>query len=300
MFVETKVPTFSWRLPVSGAKTSVIEAPRKEYAGLEYERGMVILTYALALAAYAESAVTRENASNTKWKQATAHLQKAQSLLQYLLASPVVMDDTPFDLQVGNISALATMVSGSLHLLILFKSVEDEAEEGRASVSPGLSARVAIFAADKFAALAQMLSTSPASQWAAWANNARAYCMASARKFVAIDQSKSGNVGTAIAFLQASLDTLKTSSPAGNLKSKFSRSKNSSEAMTSALKSSICDLLREYTIENDRLAFQEVPKADRLSEVWPSGREVYPTSGPWGPPPSLLESTSQSSGRAYY
>jgi hypothetical protein len=216
--------------------------------------------------------------------------------------NPVVMDDIPYDLETSTIAALATMVSGSLHMIILFKSVEEEAQ-GTESVSAGLSSRVAIFAADKFAALSQLINKSTSGPFASWANNARGYCMASARKFVAIDQAKKGNVGLAIAFLKAALDTIGTSNSAGNLKSKFSKSKNSSDSMTSRLRASINDLLHEYSLENDRLSFQPIPKGDKLNESWPSGREVYPATGSWAPPPSLLNPSSahqSASSRAYY
>ncbi|ANB11023.1 hypothetical protein AWJ20_3819 [Sugiyamaella lignohabitans] len=156
------------------------EAPKLELQSLEFEKRMVLLTYSLALMMLAETAVTSRygdgNQDNDrKWKLATSHLIKSQSIVWYLVANSNSYKGQPIPPQLQNqtgfITGLQTLIGGSLHLLIIYKDLERELQESSdgynssstTTTSRNLLSRVAIYAADKFGAASQLISSSSSS-----------------------------------------------------------------------------------------------------------------------------------------
>lgn len=149
----------------SSAKNNIIEPPRVEVASLDYEKGMVLFTYALALIYTAESTLikpsstgsSQANQTNDKWKQITVCLVKAESIFRYLLEQD--FSSNPEVSQVVDISptvlgALISLISGSLHLTAIYK-----AQEQKNTSSPSFNSRVALYASEMFSSAFQMFSS---------------------------------------------------------------------------------------------------------------------------------------------
>uniref|UniRef100_A0A060T5E5 pH-response regulator protein palC n=1 Tax=Blastobotrys adeninivorans TaxID=409370 RepID=A0A060T5E5_BLAAD len=280
----------SWRLPLKTSRfqAHLIEPPKVELASIEYERGMAILTYALACCVHS-NAVLKSSSAETRWKQTTAALTQAAAMLRYLENNPCRIENGPMDLQPSTINGLLSMVHGSLHLIILFKTVEEDSK-----TSPSLMSRVAIFAVEKFRTASNQLVSSPVNTWL---QGAQAYCVASAHRFMAIDSANSGKVGLAIGHLKAATMAL------GSLKGKkhkisslLPKDKDVEGLSEGATKLSrtIEEQLHSYQAENKRLAFQAVPEPNspQLSQnIWPSGREVTALPKPWSPPSSVIHNS---------
>ncbi|CAN6608125.1 hypothetical protein TRVA0_003S04038 [Trichomonascus vanleenenianus] len=282
----------SWRMPLktSKAQIHIIEAPRVELTSFEFERGMVLLTYALALMALAEKAMARKESGSDRYKLANAYLGKAQSVLVYLSAHPPNMDNVPVDLQNSSISGLISLLQGSLHLLILYKSLEEEA-----STSPSLLSRVAIYAAEKFRSSLQLFTGSKktgSDALRAWLNTAHNYCMASAQMYMAIDTSSRNNIGQAVGLLELASETLSIKKHTKILSKDKDLEKLEDHAQL--LKAKIDETLDYNRAENDRITFQPVPSVKDLKEQqnWPSGREVT-AAKPWNVPKSLIEGSDR-------
>jgi hypothetical protein len=284
-------PMFSWRMPLKTSRALTTEAPRVEIASLEFEKGMILLTYALAFMCLAENAAISASADR-KWKLATAHLAKAQSIVLYLTSHPVQLDDIPTDLHAATLGMLLNVTSGSLHLLILYKNLEQEAA-GDPAGSATLLSRVAIYSADKYGAASQMLISVKRTKVGSdaledWIADVRNYCIASLHRFMAIDVAKKNHVGNAIGHLNAANDALAKS----KLKKALSKDNEELSRRVQAIRVSIATLMQTYKTENDSFAFQTVPKTKDLNSDWPSGREVVAATEPWTPPSSLLAGNS--------
>lgn len=287
--------TSTWRMPLrtSRAQINVIEAPKVEVMGFEFERGMVLLTYALALIVQSDKViqVSSDDEEQTPWKQATSYLLKAESVLSYLSSSPPAIEqqqgnNTPIDLQSTTISGLSNIVKGSLHLLILYKSFNDPSS----MTSAGLLSRIAIYATERFSSASQLLQK-PQSKMKAkvpgfsdalttWLANAQAYTTASAYRYMALESSEKSQVGRALGLLSLANDTI------GSMKNR-----KESEAIFSMgrrLKADVDALHQKYKAENDRLTFQTIPDLKELKYNWPSGREATTLRPPWSPPQSLV------------
>jgi hypothetical protein len=288
--------TSTWRMPLrtSRAQINVIEAPKVEVMGLEFERGMVLLTYALALVVQSDKVIqtsSSEDEEQTPWKQATSYLLKAESVLSYLSSSPPAIEqqqgnNTPIDLQSTTISGLSNIVKGSLHLLILYKSFNDPVS----TTSAGLLSRIAIYATEKFSSASQLLQK-PQSKMKAkvpgfsdalttWLVNAQAYTTASAYRYMALESSEKSQVGRALGLLSLANDTI------GSMKNR--KESEAIFSMGQRLKTDIDALQQKYKAENDRLAFQKIPDLKELKYNWPSGREATSLRPPWSPPQSLV------------
>lgn len=286
----------TWRMPLrtSRAQINVIEAPKVEVMGLDFERGMVLLTYALALIVQSDKVIqtsSEDDQEQTPWKQATSYLLKAESVLSYLASAPPAIEqqqgnNTPIDLQSTTISGLSNIVKGSLHLLILYKSFNDPAS----TTSAGLLSRIAIYATERFSSASQLLQK-PQSKMKAkvpgfsdaltvWLVNAQAYTTASAYRYMALESYEKSQVGRALGLLLLANDTV------GSMKNR-----KESEAiffMGQRLKADVDALHQKYTAENDRLTFQKIPDLKELKYNWPSGREATTLRPPWSPPQSLI------------
>lgn len=294
--INNQTPVFSWRLPMKAATTSkhirVVEPPRVEVASFEYERGMTILTYALAIIAFGEKTL-RQSESSEKWKLISNKLMQAESVLRYLAEQNVGLANDLAnipDLHPSTISGLITMVSGSLHLNIIYKS------QAQGSASSSLLSRVSLYAAEKFGTANQLFSginhpssstinkkllTSllPNNSLSQWLKAARNFSIAYAEKYMADTSQQKGEVGLAIAYLQNAKDALSAVEDT---------SKVYLQPMAGKLKSYIEESQIKFKAENDRIAFQKIPDSSEVEHNWPSGREVVPTQSTWVPPVSLL------------
>lgn len=281
-----EVPTFSWRLPMKAATQSkhirVVEPPRVEIASFEYEKGMTILTYALAIISYGEKTL-KQNQTSEKWKIITNRLMKAESVLRYLADQSIGLQPacaSVIDLHPSTLSGLITMISGSLHLTIIYKSQAQE------SASSSLLTRVSLFAAEKFGTATQLFSSlnsgskfNGTNGLTHWLRAARSFSIAYADKYMADSSQQKGQVGMSIAYLQNAEDAL------GAVEDS---SKSYLQPMVGKLKGYIEDSKKRFVAENDRIAFQNVPNSKEVEGNWPSGREVVQAQPLWVPPRSLL------------
>lgn len=303
----------------SSAKNSLIEPPRVEIASLQYEKGMVLFTYALTLMAAAESVLSTPVeeggvSSNDRLKQVSGYLRKVESLFRYLLEQD--FSSSPELTRVAELSptvlgAFITLVSGSVHMATVYKAQEQQSLE-----SSPLYSRVALFAAEKFSSAFQMLSSASAllnsgssvhsesalsesksklkrfhisttaiKQMASqspllnWLESSQKFCIASAEVFMATASYNKNEVGLAVGYLLHAQTNL------SSIDKKYLQQASTSHQQ---LKDRIEDLLRNYQAENDRIAFQPVPGMEAIEQKWPSGREVVPPQEAWKPPQSLL------------
>lgn len=295
--INNQVPLFSWRLPMKAATSSkhirVVEPPRVEVASFEYERGMTVLTYALAIIAFGEKTL-KQSESTEKWKLMSNKLMQAESVLRYLAEQNVGLANNIAnipDLHPSTISGLITMVSGSLHLNIIYKS------QAQGSASSSLLSRVSLYAAEKFGTASQLFSGSnhggngsnsnkklltnllPNNGLSQWLKAARNFSIAYAEKYMADTSQQKGEVGLAIAYLQNAKEALNAVEDI---------SKVYLQPMAGKLKSYIDESQTLFKAENDRIAFQPIPNSSEVEQNWPSGREVVPNQPTWVPPVSLL------------
>lgn len=270
----------------------VVEPPRVDIASLEYEKGMVLFTYALALIAFGENTL-KQSETAEKWKLIMNRLMKAESVLRYLAEQNVGMSSScsfVLDLHPSTISALISMISGSLHLAIIYKS------QAQGSASSSLLSRVSLFAAEKFGTAAQLFSGSisssstsknkkllgtllPNNALSQWLKAARSFSVAYAEKYMADTSHEKGQVGLAVAYLQNAQEVLSSVDDG---------SKGYLQPMVGTLKSLIEESQVLYKAENDRIAFQPVPSSSEVEQNWPSGREVVSVQPAWKPPQNLL------------
>lgn len=302
--LSSTLPSFSWRLPMKSATQSrhlhVVEPPREEVASLDFEKGMILFTYALALASFAENVQKQTSENAEKWKLITNRLMKSESVLRYIAEQGIGL--TPgcsgiLDLHPSTISALITLISGSLHLTIIYKA------QAQASQSSSLLSRVALYAAEKFGTSTQLFSGSinsgsgskkkilgnflPNNALTAWLKEARSFSIAFAELYMAISSQDKAQVGLAVAFTQHAKETLSSVESTRYL-----------QPMVDTLKSEIEEKLVLFKAENDRIAFQKVPGKDEVEQNWPSGREVVSVQPAWQPPSNLLQGHSNSHGYA--
>lgn len=288
------LPVFSWRLPMKAVTQTrhlhVVEPPRVDIASLEYEKGMALFTYALAFVAFAETAL-QQSESPDKWKLITSRLKNAESVFRYLADQNLGLHPScsaVLDLHPSTISALITMISGSLHMAIIYKS------QAQVSQSSSLLVRVSLFAAEKFGTASQLVSGSggstggstskrkllstflPNNALSQWLKDARSFSIAYAEKYMADTSQEKGQVGLAVAYLQNAKEVLATVDDSGR------------NAQTKQLKTVIDESLVLFKAENDRIAFQPVPSSSEVEQNWPSGREVVSAQPAWTPPYNLL------------
>ncbi|KAF5100586.1 hypothetical protein D0Z00_001205 [Geotrichum galactomycetum] len=271
----------------------VVEPPRVEVASFEYERGMTVLTYALAIIAFGEKTL-KQSESPEKWKLMSNKLMQAESVLRYLAEQNVGLandiGNIP-DLHPSTISGLITMVSGSLHLNIIYKS------QAQGSASSSLLSRVSLYAAEKFGTASQLFSginhsgsgsngnkklltnLLPNNGLSQWLKAARNFSIAYAEKYMADTSQQKGEVGLAIAYLQNAKEALNAVEDT---------SKVYLQPMAGKLKGYIDESQTLFKAENDRIAFQPIPNSSEVEHNWPSGREVVPNQPTWVPPVSLL------------
>lgn len=297
----SKPLSVSWRLPLK-ASAPLIDPPKLELSDIEFERGMILLCYSLALMQLGDS-----RGRMMEWKQATALFLQAQSVLTHLISNPVNLGETtPYDLQVTTLSSISTMISGSLHLLILYKSMEEEKELAsgpatapmRSIASAALLSRVAMFASEKFGSALQLISTNKkfGEQFQSWLKHARAYSLAACERYVAMEESKRGNVGKAIGILNLALDEIESN----KLKNLLKRDKDGLFKLTVELREAISQQISLYSAENKSILFQPIPKPDSIERTWPSGREVVPQKSPWTPSALALDPIGSTGQRGYY
>lgn len=290
--LSSSVPEFSWRLPMKSAVHArhVVEPPRVEVSSLDFEKGMVLFTYALALTTFAENVLKQTTDNAEKWKLITNRLMKAESVLRYLAEQNINLSpgcSDILDLHPSTIFALITLISGSLHLAIIYKA------QAQDSQSPSLLSRVALFAAEKFGTASQLFSGSissgtgskhkilatflPNNAVSQWLKEARSFSIAFAEKYMADTSQAKGQVGLAVAYAQHAKEVLSSVDGTKYL-----------QPMVGSLKTVIEERLVLFTAENDRIAFQPVPSSAEVEQNWPSGREVISAQSPWNPPQNLL------------
>ncbi|KAK9466914.1 hypothetical protein V1512DRAFT_207338 [Lipomyces arxii] len=282
LLLDTEIVT-SWRLPLSAEKIHVVEAKRVQMPTIYFEVSMTLLAYAVSLLALAEEVYAA--GSQDRWKHCTTHLLAAQSVLLYISTHQMELSSpAPIDLQPLTLAPLLNLISGSLHLLILYKP---------STTSAALLTRVAIFALDKFTAAnslapSQLLNTGLDH----WLRDAKTLTTGLVQKYMAIDREAKHEVGSAIALCASARADLKP-----NLKTKLlakpsmlSLDKDKEDDAT-GLQTTIKGLRREleeleanYKAQNDRVMFQKIPDAKDVKRNWPSGREVVTLRGEWIPP----------------
>lgn len=285
--VISKKFVVSWRLPFR-ANTPLVEPPKMEIADLEFERAMCLLCYSLSLIRLGDI-----KGKTMEWKEATSYYLLAQSILNHLISNPPQLKDTPYDLQISTLNSISTMISGSVHLLILYKSLGEEKDQNsgpatapmRSVASAALLSRVAMFAAEKFSSALHLISTSSkkyggTEAYQSWLKHARVYSLAAGQRYIAIEESKKGNIGKAIGILNLALDE----TDPGKLKKVLKRDKDGLVKATAELKTTINDLTALYSAENRTILFQPVPKPSAIEKNWPSGREVVSQKPQWTPP----------------
>ncbi|KAK9446957.1 uncharacterized protein V1518DRAFT_422563 [Limtongia smithiae] len=301
LLLDSEIVT-SWRMPLSKSHINMVETSRVSAPTIYYEVCMTMLTYALALLALAEE-IYQVGQADEKWKQTTAHLLTAQSILIYLSTHPLQLSTpVPIDLQPSTLSFVVYMISGSLHLLIIYKSLPSPSAVSKPPVS-SLMSRVSIYALEKFTTAASLLPQALRNDaLESWVKEAKAYSTAVAGRYMAIENESKQNVGVAIAQCAAALAALK-SGPAVALlsKPKLLHKSSSSSAHSSAakyrgglqssmkpLREELEKLEKEYRNQNDKLTFQKIPDIKEVKRNWPSGREVVVPKPEWTPTGSLV------------
>ncbi|KAK7204809.1 hypothetical protein BZA70DRAFT_185099 [Myxozyma melibiosi] len=302
----------SWRPPLVGSHLHMVENQRISAPTISYEVSMTLLTYSLSLLSLAEEAYLVGN-SEDKWKQSTAYLLSAQSILIYLSTHPLLIDPAPpLDLQPSTLTPLVNMIAGALHLLVLYKSLPTPDSTAKPP-SASLMSRISIFALEKFSAALTLLPQSLKNDaLERWIQDAKSYCSALAERYMAVERESKGDVGAAIALCMAGRAELKSGSGSSILKkpSRLSIPKRSSSSTTSSessqsssssasdsglktamkrLRQDLESLETDFRVQNDRLSFQKIPDTKEVKRNWPSGREVVASKGEWTPPASLVD-----------
>ncbi|KAK9461397.1 uncharacterized protein V1516DRAFT_691372 [Lipomyces oligophaga] len=294
----------TWRMPISPSQFHKMgDNQRISGSTIVYEISMTLLTYALSLMSLAEETFQASD-SDDKWKQCTAHLLSAQSVLTYLNSHPAqTYTIVPIDLQSSTLSPLITTISGSLHLLILYKSLSS-AKSAASTASASLMSRVSIYALEKFStALALLPPSLRREPIENWLQDAKSYSSGLAQRFMAIDSEAKGQTGAAIALCAAGISDLKSGSMITKSKDILSKKPNLSNRSTSNaslsktyIKSKIKQLRLElenmessYRNQNDKVLFQQVPDMKEVKRTWPSGREVVAPKHEWKQPASVVD-----------
>ncbi|ODV88803.1 hypothetical protein CANCADRAFT_45293 [Tortispora caseinolytica NRRL Y-17796] len=239
-------------------------------SSLDAEIHMVILTWALA-----RWLLARQTFDPADPKPANAHLHQAYSLLAYLTQPDTLMlpASPHLELSAPFVHSLLFAIHGSMHLLVLYKSLvlpnTYSSHLVSTSISPPLLATIATFAAQSFVSASSTLSPD-LSEWTA---DAAAYSNAYAHMCLALAAYKQRKVGDAIARLNAANETLKGISSSSHLKQPIS-----------ALGTQITQLLNAYSAENSSISFQQVPSTESILPMLPSGRVAVIAPAPWQPP----------------
>ncbi|KAK9255936.1 hypothetical protein V1507DRAFT_399046 [Lipomyces tetrasporus] len=317
LLLDAEIVT-SWRLPLTGSHKHLVENQRVQVPTIYFEISMTLLTYALSLLSLGEETYQVSN-SEEKWKQATAHLLSAQALLIYLSTHPLQLGSTPpLDLYPSTLTPMIYLISGSLHLLVIYKSLPSATSSASKPPPASLMSRISIYALEQYSAALSLLPTSLRNdELQDWVRDAKSYASAVAQRYMAVERESKGDVGSAIAFCAAARTELKGGSAAEILKSSskllhkkpnipFSSSSSLSSSKSSrggtdggkqndgiqgrirALRSELEELENNYRTQNDRLTFQKIPDAREIKRNWPSGREVVAPRSEWVPPKSLV------------
>lgn len=285
-FAENQ-PLFTWKLPSKSRKRDL--ADKTKHCTIEFERGMIILSYILVYVGLAQErldSVTGDNADKSmRYRQATAHLLKAQSITSYLARHPINFDDMPWDIHPTTINMLGNMISGLLHVVVLRKDVEAEMDDyyriPKSSASMILMTRVAIYSADKFTTAHQLADKKDTpDSLVHWLKDMKLYAVACSMRFMAMQQAAKGKIGNALGYINQAIDSLDTN----KMKTMLTGSRAVAIAKAQ-LKENCMKLQKVYKKENDSVAFQPVPKFSDIDEPWPSGREVVVSSETWEPKP---------------
>ncbi|KAK9472585.1 uncharacterized protein V1510DRAFT_434949 [Dipodascopsis tothii] len=244
--------------------------PIKVRVTLADEPAVASIAYALALAARAED--TLAGGAAGRFQAASGLLLQAQAVLAGVAAAG---GSTP-DVQPANVAPLIAMLAGSVHLVVIYRAL---AEPG--TTPPGLLARGAIYAAERFGAAATQLPRALAGDAVVrWLEDARALASAYAARFLAVAAEAKGDVGRAIALCAAARADARSSSVPR-------RDTSALRERRRALQRELDELERTYRAHNDRIAFQPVPDARDAAANWPSGRELVPARAPWTPTPAV-------------
>ncbi|KAK9322618.1 hypothetical protein V1517DRAFT_323017 [Lipomyces orientalis] len=322
LLLDAEIVT-SWRLPLTGSHKHLVENQRVQVPTIYFEISMALLTYALSLLSLGEETYQVSN-SEEKWKQATAHLLSAQALLIYLSTHPLQLGSTPpLDLYPSTLTPMINVISGSLHLLVIYKSLPSATSSASKPPPASLMSRISIYALEQYSAALSLLPTSLRNdELQDWVRDAKSYVSAVVQRYMAVERESKGDVGSAIAFCVAARTELKGGSAAEILKSSskllhkkpnisFSSSSSASSSRSSgggggggggggkqkdgiqdnirALRSELDELENNYRTQNDRLTFQKIPDAREIKRNWPSGREVVAPRSEWVPPKSLVD-----------
>lgn len=280
-------PLFAWKLPSKSRKRDLVD--KAKHCTIEFERGMVILSYILVYVGLAQerldSIAAAAGGDDTdkaiKYRQATAYLLKAQSITNYLSRNPVNFNDIPWDIHPTTVNMFGNMIAGLLHVVVLRKDVEAEMDDyyriPKSSASMVLMTRVAIYSADKFTTAHQLMDKKDApDSLVHWLKDMRLYAVACSMRFMAMQQAAKGKLGNALGYINQAVDSLDTN----KMKTMLSGSRAVAQAK-SQLKENCIKLQKVYKKENDSVAFQPIPKFSDIDEPWPSGREVVVSNEVW-------------------
>ncbi|KAK9493804.1 BRO1-like domain-containing protein [Lipomyces doorenjongii] len=309
LLLDAEIVT-SWRLSLTAPHLHLVENQRVQVPTIYFEISMTLLTYALSLLSLGEETY-QIGQSEEKWKQATAHLLSAQAVLTYLSTHPLQLGSAPpLDLHPSTLTPIIKLISGSVHLLVVYKSLSSTTSTSKPPPA-SLMSRISIYGLEQFSAALSLLSA-PFQYDAlqSWLQDAKSYATAVAQRYMAVERESKGDVGSAIAFCVAARAEVKGGTAAEILKhsSKFLHKKPSMSGSSSssssgggakqkdgiqvnirALRSELEDLEKSYRTQNDRVAFQKIPDVKEIKRNWPSGREVVAPRREWVPPKSLID-----------
>ncbi|KAK9479955.1 hypothetical protein V1514DRAFT_318565 [Lipomyces japonicus] len=316
--LETDRLVTSWRMPFSGSsQLHVVEPQRVELPTIYFEVFMSVLTYALSLLTLAEE-VYQTSSAEDKWKQATTHLLLAQSILVYLSTHSLQLNaPVPLDLQASTFTPIINLISGSLHLLVIYKSLSSSTSSSSNNnnnnnnnkpLSAGLMARISIFAQEKFGtALSLLPSNLQNHSIETWIQDANRYSTALAAKYLAIERNGRDEVGRAIALCVGARNAISSISVFKKSKELLLKKSTSNPFTSSASKNpysnsfiflkdrivqldkEIEELEKQYRTQNDRISFQAIADVKDVMRSWPSGREVVAAKSEWEPSKRLIE-----------
>ncbi|KAK9241186.1 hypothetical protein V1525DRAFT_368145 [Lipomyces kononenkoae] len=307
LLLDAEIVT-SWRLPLSASTLHVVENQKVQVPTIYFEISMTLLTYALSLLSLGEETY-QVGQSDDKWKQATANLLSAQAVLIYLSTHPLKLGSSPpIDLHPSTLTPLINLISGSLHLLVIYKSLPSPSTTSKPPPA-SLMSRVSIYALDQFSAALTLLSARN-DALLNWLQDSKSYTTAVAERYMAVERESKGDVGFAIAFCVAAraelksgkaTELLKQSAKLLHKKPSIPRTASSSssgdggkqrdgiQVNIRALRQELEELEKSYRAQNDSVTFQKIPDVAEIKRNWPSGREVVPPRSEWVPPKSVVD-----------
>lgn len=279
---------------------------------LDFDRTMVLFAYAVALIKVAQSSLTELMSSQAapsddmsrKWKQNTLHFSSAMSVFRYLQSYPFTgtlaseSSKLPLlDVQSSVVGAMHSFCWACLHENIVMRQYSSTK---MSTMSTSLLSRVCVFAADKFAATAQQLTSAQdrrVSVMLKWVNDSREYCLALCHLTMALEYGETNKLGLAIGYIDSAMSHLPATGSSNGSASQKQEISSLRDASIN-IHSYCIELRNRYDRQNRTLTFDPVVKKKEVESSWPSGREVIPGAPEWTPPQQV--SSASHTGRQYY